>query len=480
MTVFKYKNGKLVQVAGNSGGGSSSENQGSALPVGSIFASAIPLDDAKVHLLDGSTISQTGVYADFANLVKTLVSNGYNISCTQSDFDVNVSTYGQCGKFVIDNDNGNIRLPLITEFIASNNGGQTIGLAELDSFKSHSHEVKNGNGQYLQASSTSGSYAGGRVSSNTAYYDSSNEFYTIKAQETGGSETKPKNVRYPYYIVLASGYKSTEQVDIDNVMNEVNGVKTEISQNKSILFAEEERLKTLNKFSSGIVQGAWFFATGEYGTATEYICNKFKIPIKPNTMYTVSFESSNSSISFAGLIFFNSEGTMVSSLSLESNPMKLFSFTSPSNAYYVSVTFWKGSYTAAIYPNEITNVLLNEGYDKIQYQPYYGDILHQKDRYVVDSFYNGSYWYRIYNDGWKECGGQIYVGSNVSSSSEINRTVTFPIPFSNTYYQVCYQGGDYVVPLGAYDYHNDYVVLKFGGYVGTRTLGRLDWIAMGY
>lgn len=196
------------------------------MPVGAIFASAIPQEDARVRLLDGSTIPQYGVYTGFAILIKTLVSKGYNITCSQEEFTYDVTTYGQCGKFVIDNDNGNIRLPLITEFIASNNGGQTIGLAELDSFKSHSHEVKNGNGQYLQASSTSGSYAGSRVSSNTAYYDSSNEGYTIKAQATGGSETKPKNVRYPYYIVLASGYKSSQVVDIDNIMNEVNSKTT--------------------------------------------------------------------------------------------------------------------------------------------------------------------------------------------------------------------------------------------------------------
>ena len=389
MTVFKYKNGKLVQVAGNSAGnsgsGSSSESQGSALPVGSIFASAIPLNDAKVHLLDGSTISQTGVYADFASLVKTLVSNGYNISCTQSDFDDNVSTYGQCGKFVIDNENGNIRLPLITEFIASNNGGKTIGLAELDSFKSHEHSVKNGQGRYIQISSTSGSYTGGRVSSGTAYYEESNEGYTVKAQATGDSETKPKNIRYPYYIVLASGYKSTEQVDIDNIMSELNN-------NQGIKFAEDERLKTLNKFSSDIVQGAWYFATGNYGTATEYICNGTKIYCNPNTTYTISFSSTTGNVSFAGLIFYNSSDAMVSSISLESNSLTQYTFTTPSDAYYVCFTFWKGSYTATIYPNEITNIMLNEGSTALSYQPYYGNIVHKEE--MVGAFVPSS----VYED----------------------------------------------------------------------------------
>ena len=102
------------------------------MPVGSIFASAIPITDARVHLLDGSIISQTGVYETFTNLIKALDASGQPITCTQTEFDADVSTYGQCGKFVIDNTAKTIRLPRITVFIASNNGGQTIGLAQRD------------------------------------------------------------------------------------------------------------------------------------------------------------------------------------------------------------------------------------------------------------------------------------------------------------------------------------------------------------
>ena len=45
---------------------------------------------------------------------------------------------------------------------------------------------------------------------------------TATNQNTGGSETKPKNIRYPYYIVLASGYKSNELVNINNIVSDVN------------------------------------------------------------------------------------------------------------------------------------------------------------------------------------------------------------------------------------------------------------------
>lgn len=180
------------------------------MPVGSIFASAIPQTDARVHLLDGSTILQTGVYETFSNLIKALVSAGQPISCTQSQFDTDVSTYGQCGKFVIDDTAGTIRLPLITEFIASNNGGQEIGIAQLDMFKSHAHSgVRRANADIGGGQSTATSSGSGDSQYITDY--------------TGGEETRPKNIRYPYYIVLASGYKSSQVVDVDNIMNEVNG-----------------------------------------------------------------------------------------------------------------------------------------------------------------------------------------------------------------------------------------------------------------
>ena len=150
MSVFiTDSNGKLVKVAGGT--------EGFSLPIGSIFSSAIPLNDASVHLLDGSLISQSGMYEEFANLINSLVSAGHQISCTQAQFESDLSTYGQCGKFVIDNSAKTIRLPFIKEFIASNNGGQIIGLAELDEFKSHTH-IQNSHNHSFSGNAISGKF----------------------------------------------------------------------------------------------------------------------------------------------------------------------------------------------------------------------------------------------------------------------------------------------------------------------------------
>jgi hypothetical protein len=229
------KDGKLVKVSGS--------NTNFTLPIGSIFSSAIPIMDANVHLLDGSLISQTGLYKTFADLIKSLVADGKLTTYTQSQFDSDLATYGQCGKFVIDNAAGTIRLPYIKEFIASNNSGQIIGVAELDTFKTHTHtEASAGSHSHSficrsykdNMSNDWGSTGKGIVTNDGSDASKSglinsggSHTHTINA--TGSAETKPKNIRYPYYIVLAAGYKPNQVVEMDNIASEMN-----LKQNKLI------------------------------------------------------------------------------------------------------------------------------------------------------------------------------------------------------------------------------------------------------
>lgn len=232
----------------------------SMLPVGTIFASAVPQIDARVHLLDGSTISQTGIYKTFANLIKSLVAAGHNITySSDTEFYSDVSTYGQCGKFVIDDVNGTIRLPLITEFIASNNGGKELGLAQSDEFKKHSHYIN----LFTLHNVTNEPRYGPWVQGNKAYSWTENP--GTNTSSNGGDETRPKNVRYPYYIVLAAGYKSDQVVDIDNIVTELNSKQakltaqsvslntTRIGQNDTVIeyFVSSDATTWYRKWASG-------------------------------------------------------------------------------------------------------------------------------------------------------------------------------------------------------------------------------------
>ena len=48
--------------------------------------------------------------------------------------------------------------------------------------------------------------------------------------------------------------------------------------------------------------------------------------------------------------------------------------------------------------------------------------------YITETYINGNTWYRIWSDGWKEQGGRL------TGTGDYNRTVTFPLAFSNTNY----------------------------------------------
>ena len=207
------------------------------MPVGSIFVSAIPLSDARVHLLDGSTISQDGVYADFTNLIKSLVATGNNISCTQDQFNADVSATGNCGKFVIDNTNKTIRLPKITTFIQGltdlSNIGHSIeaGLPNItgslvsnpDSSNAGLDAPATGSGAISSTSKTS---SGSNVDGTNWSVWGGFTFDASKSNAIYGksSTVQPNATQFPYYIVLASGYKSSALVKIDNIATELNNI----------------------------------------------------------------------------------------------------------------------------------------------------------------------------------------------------------------------------------------------------------------
>ena len=206
-----------------------------AMPVGSIFISAIPITDARVHLLDGLTIPQSGVYADFANLIKALHSAGNPITCTQAEFDEDIRLTGNCGKFVIDNDAGTIRLPKITTFIQGltdlTNIGKRVeaGLPNITGdFKTRTNVVEETTGSFnLSSQSVTGDWSQANLT--TAGYNLDKIDFNASNSNSiyGNSSTvQPPATQYPYYIVLASGYKSSQVVNIDNVMNEVNSKTT--------------------------------------------------------------------------------------------------------------------------------------------------------------------------------------------------------------------------------------------------------------
>lgn len=247
------------------------------LPVGSIFASAIPVVDARVHLLDGSLITQSGIYAEFATLIKTLVSSGQPISCTQAEFTADVARTGNCGKFVIDDANNAIRLPKITTFIQGLSSIANIGSSLSAGLPNITGQI-GGMGNRFFVNENSGAFSNNTDKANDAntigplgQTYSMQTYYGAKFDANAGADVKgiygnsntvqPQATQFPYYIVLASGYKQQSQLDVDNIMNDVNGLAGQFEQKPWLLdvYPVGSIVLTLNEYGSpaSIFGGTW-------------------------------------------------------------------------------------------------------------------------------------------------------------------------------------------------------------------------------
>lgn len=295
------KDGKLVKVSGS--------NANFTLPIGSIFSSAIPIMDANVHLLDGSLISQTGLYKTFADLIKSLVASSYNISCSETEFNNDVSATGNCGKFVVDNTAGTIRLPKITTFIQGLSSITDIGKSLEAGLPNITGTINN---NWTSSASYSGAlYLVGTGSANRAATGSSNAYNmgidaSMSNSIYGNSDTvQPQATQFPYYIVLAAGYKPSQVVEMDNIVSDVN-----LKQNK--LIANPVALNTTRAGQNDTVieyymssdGSSWYrkWASGwkECGirvtkTVGEEVAQKITLPVTySNTKYTCSLQAAYS------------------------------------------------------------------------------------------------------------------------------------------------------------------------------------------
>ena len=96
--------------------------------LGEIIFSLIEMDDPSLHMLDGTLIDGTGLYNGFYTYMKNLYENGYQSSfTTESNWQSSVTTYGACGKFVLDTTNQTIRLPQINGFVEGTLDEDAVG-----------------------------------------------------------------------------------------------------------------------------------------------------------------------------------------------------------------------------------------------------------------------------------------------------------------------------------------------------------------
>lgn len=198
---------------------------GSALPVGSVFASVGRLDDERFTLLDGKTISRIGTYEAFCNKVVEKVQAEIWKACTEEEFNLEVSETGQCGKFVVSNDY--VRIPKLGNSLCSGVVDGTIPVVGNGMTLGWTNGSTNFGSVMTSNSATvySGAYdksVGGNI--NTGTQPNAGEGLGITTDQTkSGIEGKINSVEVFYYMVISTkGQTANVEIDINKVYEDLN------------------------------------------------------------------------------------------------------------------------------------------------------------------------------------------------------------------------------------------------------------------
>ena len=214
---------------------------GGGLEIGDIAFAALGIDESKNlrRYLNGQVISQSQ-FQSFAKLVKERVALYPSLAATEENWQAEVtnSKLGQCGKFVVDDELGTIRLPKVVNIqgLADLSLMGNIKAESLPNITGKTNAIfivagqKSANGCFGGMEfSKSGSYFGGSYadSPNWNISQSGGEDYTqVKLDASRSSSTYQDNapvqqeaVQYPYFIQVATGVEETVDVTREIELN---------------------------------------------------------------------------------------------------------------------------------------------------------------------------------------------------------------------------------------------------------------------
>lgn len=200
---------------------------GSSLPTGFIIPAVGKINDERFTLLDGKTLSRTGTYEAFCNKVVEQVQSGNWFACSEEEYNADVSTYGQCGKFVVGADY--VRIPKITRFV-----GATITLSEIG--KTYAESLPNITGELVEfvhgkeSHTSSGAFkttftANGNIGSGSGISYDNTDFDASLSSSTyqDGAKVQPDHTKFPYYMVVSTEGQTAEvQIDINKIYEDMN------------------------------------------------------------------------------------------------------------------------------------------------------------------------------------------------------------------------------------------------------------------
>lgn len=193
-------------------------SRGMGIQVGHI-TQCVYIDESKglQRYLNGQVIVQTEFPA-FTNWVNTGIQLYPSLGCTEEEWQTiaSSSAFGQCGKFVVDNEAGTIRLPFVVNaqgLADLANLGNTVAAGLPNITGSFRAERSNLSGAFYHAGGAFVISGGTGVATGDLYFNASRS-----SSIYGNSDTvQPEAVQYPWCIQVAVD-NSAQQSDLDTIM----------------------------------------------------------------------------------------------------------------------------------------------------------------------------------------------------------------------------------------------------------------------
>lgn len=441
--------------------------------LGQIIQVPFGIDESKNigRYLNGQVIIQEQFPA-FTTEVKSWVSTRPSLFTTETEWQQikSSSKLGQCGKFVVDDTAGTIRLPCVVN---------AQGLADLASIGGIKNESLPNIKGYVHFPKTLADDAGGAMYL-TPYGNNNAATHTgtgsqINFDASRGSSTYQDNapvqqeaVQYPYCIVVNTGVDEAER-PINNY--QVNNVYSYgMSQYYKGTMNNNSWLKSAGQWNDGAVYAGmynWlleqmnagvsgFVASTDTYTDYDFVVNQtdqtFRLPlkngqegifadgVKGNGM-TLGFDTGTPAFPHLGIL--GGDGSLSSAIVGNTGVYGKPVNTNPSGSglaqgHSIGVT------TDPSKSGMVVDKTVPSGWNLYYYV---GDILQNAQLinvarieekltdanaasrgYVVESYHNGTEWYRIYSDGWIEQG--------FHDTTHADHVVTLLTPMADTNYIV--------------------------------------------
>lgn len=245
---------------------SGSFKTGASWEVGDVGISAFGIDEAlnKRRYLNGQVISQAQ-FVEFTAMLKSRVSVYPNLATTEINWQAEVtnSKLGQCGKFVIDDVAGTIRLPKVVNINGLQNltalgGIKAESLPNITGSISskqlmRSIEAFSNSGALEVKDITSGTYLG------TTQYSQGFEGKVLDFDSSRSSSTyqddapvQQEAVQYPYFIQVAAGVETS--IDVSR--------EIELNNPFSLLDYKYSEYELSN--------ASWLLSNGQYNSGATY------------------------------------------------------------------------------------------------------------------------------------------------------------------------------------------------------------------